>query len=222
MQDNLSPGFSVSVVDYGVGNIGALLNMFDHLGYEAQAVADAEGILGAERLVLPGIGAFDRAMQTLNDRQLVAPLERAVLDQRTPVLGVCLGMQLLARGSAEGSMRGLGWIAADVCRIQVPAASGLKVPHIGWSDVMPSPGNVLFATPTSDVEPDRFYFDHSYHMVCDDPADQAATTDYGQLLCCAVQHAHIAGVQFHPEKSHRFGMQLLRSWMRLTAAKVPP
>lgn len=206
----------ISIVDYGVGNIGALVNMFDHLGIEAEAAVDASAILSAQRLVLPGIGAFDKAMQTLQDRQLIDPLNKAVMHHRTPVLGVCLGMQLLADGSEEGRLQGLGWIAADVRRIAVPEGSRLKVPHIGWADVSPVGNGTLFVNVPAGEEPERFYFDHSYHMVCDDPADHAATIDYGHTLCCAVQRGHIAGVQFHPEKSHRFGMRLLTAWARAT------
>lgn len=204
----------VSVVDYGVGNIGALLNMFDHLGIEAEAVSDERGILGASRLVLPGIGAFDRAMRTLMDRGLVASLNEVVVVRGTPVLGVCLGMQLLARRSAEGQLPGLGWIAADVLRIEVPPSSALKVPHIGWSDVRPAGVQSLFIPTETADEPERFYFDHSYHMVCEEASEVAATFEYGRTLCCAVQRGHIAGVQFHPEKSHRFGMRLLEAWVR--------
>ena len=213
---------TVCVVDYGVGNIGALLNMFDYLGIDAQAVSDAQGIQAAQRLVLPGIGAFDKAMQTLQDRQLIQPLNQAVLEQRTPVIGVCLGMQLLARRSDEGRLPGLGRIAADVVRIEVASGSGLKVPHIGWSDVVPQPGRSFFTEPEPGAEAERFYFDHSYHMVCDDPMDQAATTTYGKTLCCAVQRGHIAGVPFHPEKSQRFGMRLLTAWMRETPLRRTP
>ncbi len=211
----------VSIVDYGVGNIGALLNMFDYLGFEARAVGDAAGIRAAELLVLPGIGAFDKAVQTLRDRKLVEPLDEAVRLRSTPVLGVCLGMQLLARSSEEGQLPGLGWIAADVRRIEVPAGSRLKVPHIGWSDVTPARVHSLFLTIQSGEEPERFYFDHSYHMVCDDPTDVAATINYGGSLCCAVERGHVTGMQFHPEKSHRFGMRLLDAWVRRSCEVRP-
>ena len=202
----------ITVVDYGVGNIGALLNMFDYLGVEAEASGDAATIAAAERLVLPGIGAFDKAMRTLRERRLVEPLNNAVLGRRVPVLGVCLGMQLLARRSEEGVEPGLGWIAADVRRIAVPPGSGLKVPHIGWADTRALRASTLFA---GMLPEERYYFDHSYHMVCDRPGDASAVIDYGTALVCAVESGHVMGVQFHPEKSHRFGMRLLTAFAEI-------
>lgn len=196
----------ITIVDYGVGNIGALLNMLEYVGVDAEASHDARAIAGASRLILPGVGAFDKAMSTLRSRQLVEALDHAVLQRKVPVLGVCLGMQLLARRSDEGIESGLGWIAADVKRLVVDPASRLKVPHIGWSDAIPARPGTLFG---DSLQGERFYFDHSYHVVCDATSDVAATVDYGATLCCAVQSRHIHGVQFHPEKSHRHGMRLL-------------
>ena len=203
----------ITVVDYGVGNIGALLNMFDYLGIDAQASGDAATLAKADKLVLPGVGAFDKAMSTLRARQLIAPLNEAVLERRRPVLGVCLGMQLLARCSEEGLEAGLGWIDADVRRIVLGQGSLLKVPHIGWTDVKPLHRSALF-DPAEPVE--RFYFDHSYHLCFERTVDATAVIDYGVELCCAVSAEHIHGVQFHPEKSHRFGMRLLRAFAQLT------
>lgn len=205
----------ISIVDYGVGNTGALLNMLDYLGIDAEAVETPDGIDNAQMLLLPGVGAFDKAMRTLRERNLLPALDNAVLQRKIPVLGVCLGMQLLARRSDEGSETGLGWIAADVKRIVPPPGSGLKVPNIGWLETRPQRRTALFDPEAAAA---RFYFDHGYHMVCDNPADVAATIDYGDQLCCAVAHGHIAGVQFHPEKSHRHGMRLLEAFARL----LPP
>lgn len=200
----------ITVVDYGVGNIGALLNMFDYLGIEARASGDFREIATADKLVLPGVGAFDRAMSALRARGLVSALEETVLNRRCPVLGVCLGMQLLARRSEEGSEAGLGWIDADVRRIRPPAGSSLKVPHIGWMEVRPVGAGALFG-----VSGERYYFDHSYFVSCDSAEDVVAVIDYGSELCCAVSSRNVHGVQFHPEKSHRFGMRLLRSFAEL-------
>ena len=208
----------ITVVDYGVGNIGALLNMFDYLGVEAEASGDAATIARSERLVLPGIGAFDKAMRTLRERDLVAPLNDAVLGRQVPVLGVCLGMQLLARTSEEGVEPGLGWIAADVRRIAVPAGSGLKVPHIGWAETRALRASTLFA---GMLPEERYYFDHSYHIVCDRADDATAAIDYGSRLVCAVESGHVMGVQFHPEKSHRFGMRLLTAFAEAPFAGAP-
>lgn len=208
----------VTVVDYGVGNIAALINMFDHLGIEAVTAADAGGIAAARLLVLPGVGAFDRAMSALQERELITPLNRAVRDHGVPVLGVCLGMQLLGRGSEEGARGGLDWIPAEVRRIRLAQGSTLKVPHIGWADVHPARESALFPAAGCGEEPERFYFVHSYHMVCDDTADVLATVQHGSDLCCAVQRGNVTGVQFHPEKSHRFGMRLLRTWTQQSIA----
>lgn len=200
----------ITIVDYGIGNIGALINMLEYLGIEAEAQGDAHRISVAERLILPGVGSFDRAMRTLRTGGLVGPLGDAVLGRKVPVLGVCLGMQLLARQSEEGQETGLGWIAADVRRI-VPQSPAHKVPHIGWADVSAPRVSVLFPAGASG---ERFYFDHSFVVHCDRDSDLAATFEYGQALACAVASGNVCGVQFHPEKSHRFGMRLLSDWAR--------
>jgi glutamine amidotransferase len=199
----------IFVVDYGLGNIGALLNMFEYLGIDAEASADPSVFASAERIVLPGVGAFDNAMSRLRSRGFVGPLTDAVIGRRVPILGVCLGMQLLTRGSEEGNQPGLGWVDADVRRIRVPDGSPLKVPHIGWADVRPTRRTNLFENST---EAERFYFDHSYYVACDDDRDVAAVIGYGTELCCALSVDNMSGVQFHPEKSHRFGMRLLKAF----------
>ena len=203
----------ITVVDYGVGNVGAILNMLDYLGIDAEASSDGQQIASASKLILPGVGAFDTAMLTLRERRLIDPLNTAVLERRVPVLGVCLGMQLLARCSEEGQEQGLGYVDAEVVRITVPPGSALKVPHIGWMEVNPTGRGRLFAATQA---PERFYFDHSYHVVCTDQEDVSATFSYGAELCCAVERANVFGVQFHPEKSHRFGMRVLNTFGQLT------
>jgi glutamine amidotransferase len=199
----------ITIVDYGVGNTGALLNIFDYLGIDAEISNSINTIENSSKLVLPGVGSFDKAMTTLRNSGLVEALNTAVLLRSVPVLGVCLGMQLLARGSEEGIEKGLGWIEADVRRITPPRDSGLKVPNMGWMHAKTARISVLFDKPHDDM---RYYFDHSYHMVCDNTHDVLATIDYGTPLTCAVARGHIAGVQFHPEKSHRYGMRVLSAF----------
>lgn len=199
----------ITIVDYGVGNIGALTNMYDYLGIDAIATAEPERIAAASHLLLPGVGAFDKAMAELRARGLIGPLNHAVRERRTPLLGICLGMQLLARRSEEGQAEGLGWIDADVVRIPQPPGSSLKVPHMGWADIRVKHPSALFPSASGG---ERFYFAHSYHMICDRSEDMVATINYGSDLTCAVRSGNVHGAQFHPEKSHRFGMRVLQAF----------
>ena len=199
----------IVIVDYGVGNIASLINMFDYLGFAAEASGDAARLRDATKLVLPGVGAFDAAMRSLEEHRLIEPLQEAA-QAGTTLIGVCLGMQLLARGSEEGVLPGLALIEADVVRLAPEV--GQKVPHIGWAEVKRAGSSPIFPA-GSDGE--RFYFVHSYHMRCDRDADVAGMIDYGGNICVAVSRDNVHGVQFHPEKSHRFGMRLLKSFAEL-------
>lgn len=201
----------IGIVDYGLGNIQAFANVYRRLGIEARVARCAEELAGVQRLILPGVGAFDHAMALLQASGLRAPLDELVLERRLPVLGVCVGMQILARGSDEGQLPGLGWIDGHVRRLgDQPQLAGLPLPHMGWNDVQPTPGEPLFAGMEGDA---RFYFLHSYCFDCARPDEQvAARARYGIEFACAVRHGHIAGVQFHPEKSHHWGTGLLRNF----------
>lgn len=204
---------SVAVINYGVGNIGSLLNVLKRLGIPAVATADPAEIERAERLILPGVGAFDYAMKHLNDSGLIPVLNQKVLTEKTPILGICLGMQILAEGSEEGApVPGLGWIKGRVKRFDMPDAykKRLKIPHMGWNDITPQKGLFTGLDPES-----RFYFVHSYHMCCDDPADVGATTTYGYSFTSAVQRENIIGMQFHPEKSHHYGWELIERFLNV-------
>lgn len=200
----------IVIVDYGMGNLGSIVNMLKKLRVAARLSSDPNDVLGAERLILPGVGAFDRGMEQLEARGLTEALHQRYSDG-APILGVCLGMQLMTRASEEGVRPGLGWFDADVRRFDAGRAS-IKVPHMGWNDVHVQRPSPLFDTDT----PARFYFVHSYHVVCDEPGDVVATTHHGYEFPSVIAHDNVIGVQFHPEKSHRFGMDLLRQFTDLT------
>lgn len=199
----------ITIVNYGVGNPGALVNMFEFLGYDARITDEVTRILDASHLVLPGVGAFDTAMNRLRNSQLIPWLEQAVLERKVPLLGVCLGMQLLGRRSEEGLAEGLGWIAGEAVRMQPNPTFNIKIPFMGWADIKCAPTAILF---DKDIE-QRFYFTHSYQMRCDHQSDVAATYRSDEPVVSAVQHENVYGVQFHPEKSHRFGMRLLSNFV---------
>jgi glutamine amidotransferase len=204
----------IAIVDHGMGNLGSVHNMLRKIGAESVRTADPDAIRRADKIVLAGIGAFDGAAERLTELGLVDVLNELVLDKEVPVLGVCLGMQLMARSSEEGSQTGLGWLDAEVRRFSFSPGSSLPVPHMGWQVVQPTRPSPLF-----DVGPDevRFYFSHSYHLVCHDPADVAATATYGYEFAAAVHRGNILGTQFHPEKSHVFGAEVYRRFVRMPA-----
>ena len=202
---------SVVVVNAGIGNLGAIPNMLKRLGTPARVTADAGEISAAGRIILPGVGAFDAAMQSLADLGLIEVLNRKALEERVPILGVCLGMELLSAGSEEGRLPGLGWIEGRAIRFR-PDHGGplLRIPHMGWNYVRPTANGALF---TDLGASPRFYFAHSFHLVCDDEADVAGVTRYGYPFVSAVHRGNISGIQFHPEKSHRFGLQVFRNFL---------
>jgi glutamine amidotransferase len=202
----------ITLVDYGVGNIQAFLTTFKRLGIPAERARTAEQLAGATRVILPGVGAFDHAMTRLNGSGMRATLEELVLGRKVPVVGICVGMQMLATGSDEGSLEGLNWVPGRVRSFSSHASSAsLPMPHMGWNDLDVRPGGALFEG--MDAQP-RFYFLHSYYFECVDAADIAATARYGLDFACAISRGHIHGVQCHPEKSHHFGEQLLANFAR--------
>lgn len=201
----------ITIVNYGMGNLGSMLNMFKHIGVKATIESDPSLILQSEKLILPGVGAFDAAMTCINSVSgLREVLDHKALIERTPILGVCLGMQLLTRSSEEGKLPGLGWIPGVTSRF--PKQEGLKVPHMGWNVVLPNAPSQL--TKKLDDEP-HYYFVHSYCVHVDDPAHSLMKTHYGIDFDSAIGHDNIYGVQFHPEKSHRFGMQILKNFAEI-------
>jgi imidazole glycerol-phosphate synthase subunit HisH len=199
----------IIIADFRVGNVRSVLNMLARLQVPARISSSPEDLHSATKIILPGVGAFDTGMRRLRESGLAEVLRRRVLEEGVPLLGICLGMQLLARGSSEGETPGLGWLDADVVRFEAPPEGGLKIPHMGWNHVEARPGSRLFV----DMPPvPRFYFVHSYHFVARHMPDVAAVATHGGPFVAAIEHDNILGVQFHPEKSHRFGMQLLHNF----------
>lgn len=201
----------ITVIDYGMGNLGSMLNMFKRIGVAACVASDPIEIRRAEKLVLPGVGAFDAAMRRINSvLGLRESLDQKALIEKVPVLGVCLGMQLLTQSSEEGELPGLNWIEGSAIRF--PRNLGLKVPHMGWNVVQPTRPSPV----TSDLGDEPcYYFVHSYYVKVADPAHSIMSTHYGVDFDSAINRENIYGVQFHPEKSHSFGMQILKNFSAL-------
>ncbi len=209
----------VAIVDYGMGNLSSVAKAFESLRADVVIVEDARGLASADRIVLPGVGAFGQGMRNLGDRRLVKALEDEVLVKGKPFLGICLGMQLLAReGTEDGLHRGLGWLKAGVHPLAVEG-TGLRHLHIGWNDVAPRRGSPLFeglrGTPS-------FYFVHGYRLVSDEPAAVAAESWYGGRFVAAIHQGNIFGVQFHPEKSQEAGLAVLKNFLRWQPGQPEP
>lgn len=201
----------IVIVDYGVGNVGSIKNMLHKIGARACISGDAAVIAAAGKLILPGVGHFSNGMEKLAGSGLIPVLEEQVLGEKKPVLGICLGMQMMTRGSDESELPGLGWVDAFTHRF--PDSAALRVPHMGWNEVRPSPATRLFEHGAAEAE--RFYFVHSYYVQMASATDLASSCLYGVDFAAAFQKENIFGVQFHPEKSHLFGMGLFRRFVSL-------
>jgi imidazole glycerol-phosphate synthase subunit HisH len=197
----------ICIIDYGVGNLASMQNMLKKIGVPSLISSKKRDIETADKLILPGVGAFDTCAEKLQQSGLLEILSQKVLQDKTPVLGVCVGLQLLLEQSEEGKLQGLGWIKGKIVRFkqeQLPA--GTKIPHMGWTDVTVGKPSKLF---DSMHEEPRFYFVHSYHAELSDESDALLYADYNYRFVAGIERANIMGVQFHPEKSHKFGMKLL-------------
>ena len=204
----------IAIVDYGLGNVQAFLDIYKRLNLPAMAVREAKDLPSCDQFILPGVGAFDWAMHSLEASGMRPVLTDLVVHQRRPLLGVCVGMQMLASRSAEGVLPGLGWIAGEIRQFAVSDFQRLPhLPHMGWNDVVPEQNHPLFLG----IKAPQFYFLHSYYFAPSDPACVIGTTDYGKPFAAAVAHGHIYGTQFHPEKSHDWGMRLLHNFAILSA-----
>jgi len=204
----------IKILDYGMGNTASMLNMIRKAGGHAELCALPSALESATAIILPGVGSFDNGMRQLENSGFLEVLRCKVIEEKTPFLGVCLGMQLLFEKSEEGKQPGLGWIKGDVTRFDFSGMQSnerLKVPHMGWNVVNPKTYESLFS---GAEEESRFYFVHSYHVNCKDPLDILATAHYGYQFTCSVRRDNIWGAQFHPEKSHRFGIQFFKNFLK--------
>jgi len=200
----------IVIIDYKMGNLGSISNMLKKIGVNATVSSDPNRIDQSKKLILPGVGAFNRAMENLNSLNLIDIINRKVLIDKIPVLGICLGMQIMAKSSEEGNLPGLGWINAKVLKFDV--RKSLKVPHMGWNLVKQQKEHPIFDEMY--LEP-RFYFVHTYYIKCNDQEDILTSTIYDNDFTSSFSKENIIGVQFHPEKSHKFGMKLLENFTKL-------
>lgn len=202
----------IIILDYNVGNLSAIRNMLKRCGTTAIISADPKDIENGTKFILPGVGSFDHGISNLRSADYFPILKKKVLQERSPILGICLGAQLLAGSSEEGDLPGLNWIEGKVVRFKKEEMDNdLKIPHMGWADVQGFENSKLF---TGMYQEPRFYFVHSYHLQLDSSADTLASANYGYDFAVGIEHENILGVQFHPEKSHKFGMKLLENFVK--------
>lgn len=201
----------VVIVDYGLGNLASVKNMLKKIGVKSIVSSDKGEILNAEKLILPGVGNFFKGMEQLNQRGLIEVLNKKVLEDKIPILGICLGMQLMTNYSEEGDSKGLAWIDAETKRFAFEEQS-MKIPHMGWSDAYFNKDHELNQM---NNEQARFYFVHSYRVLCNNKEDVLASSNYGGEFHSGFRKNNIWGVQFHPEKSHKFGMEFLKHFFQL-------
>lgn len=201
----------ITIIDYGIGNLGSIYNMLKKNGSEAIITSSIEEISKAKKLILPGVGSFDYGMLKLRESGLIDLLNQKVVIGKTPILGICLGMQLFTNRSEEGNSKGLGWIDAQTVKFNMQGDnSKLKIPHMGWNRITIKKQSVLLNDMYEDA---RFYFVHSYYVQCNQQEDILTTTEYGFEFHSGLEKGNIAGVQFHPEKSHKFGLRFLKNFV---------
>ena len=200
----------VVIIDYKTGNLGSIQNMLKRIGEQSTISSDPEMLYEADKIILPGVGSFNKGVRSLKELGLWEPLQKRVLVDKTPILGICLGAQLMTKGSEEGQEPGLGWVDAYTYRFKIDKASKFKVPHMGWNKVDILKDSKLMANMFGDA---RFYFVHSYHMTFNDLEQRLLSSTYSYDFDSAFEKDNILGVQFHPEKSHKYGMRLLKNFV---------
>ncbi|MFA4849330.1 MAG: imidazole glycerol phosphate synthase subunit HisH [Methanoregula sp.] len=202
----LSP---IIIIDYGMGNLGSLANMLKKIHAPAKISSDLEDIESAEKLILPGVGSFDHGVLKLQELNLIETLNKKVVRDKTPILGICLGMQLFTKTSEEGVQQGLGWVDAKTVKFNIDKDSSLKIPHMGWDTLDIKKSHFLMQDTDNNA---MYYFVHSFHVVCNRSEDVLSTSHYGYDFVSSLAKDNIIGVQFHPEKSHKYGMKLLENF----------
>jgi len=202
----------IVIIDYGIGNLASVLNMFKKIGVGNVMISNDKTVIdNASKLLLPGVGSFDAGMKNLEQSGLIPLLNKKVLEDKIPILGICLGMQLLTKRSEEGILPGLGYIDAETVKFNLDPSLKLKVPHMGWNYISVNRENSLIDTQSKN----RFYFVHSYYVKCFDTVQSLATSNFGVDFTCMVNKENIYGAQFHPEKSLKFGMKMLENFAKL-------
>jgi len=202
----------IVILDYGMGNVNSILNMLKKIGVDSKISGNSDEIEEADKIILPGVGSFDMGMSRLNETGLISAIQKHALVKKKPVLGICLGMQMLGRRSEEGKLDGLSLIPFDNIKFDFPNSNNLKIPHMGWDIISETKSNSPLLYELKDDQ--RYYFVHSYHAVCDKPDNIIMRCDYGHEFAAGVVNENIYGVQFHPEKSHKFGMALLDNFSK--------
>lgn len=203
----------ITIIDYGLGNIRAFVNVYDRLNIKTKIAHTAEDVLNAKKIILPGVGSFDYAMCQLNSSGMRDELENQVLVNKIPVLGICVGMQMLGKSSEEGVLPGLGWIDGNVKLFDESLIQNkTRLPHMGWNTMKPVKETPILTGLNDDS---RFYFLHSYYFSCNNDCDIISTTEYGITYASAINSENIFGIQFHPEKSHSNGIKLLHNFAKL-------
>ncbi len=202
----------IGIINYGLGNINSIQSIIKHVGGNCRIINSISELEDVEKIILPGVGSFDHGMNGLIEGNWIETLNKLVLKNKIPVLGICLGMQLMCKSSEEGQLCGLGWIDAEVKLFNFPEIINLKIPHMGWNTVEVIKQNPLLEKEENEQ---RFYFVHSYHVVCNETNDVLAIANHGRDVSAAISHGNIFGVQFHPEKSHKFGMNFFKKYLEL-------
>lgn len=207
----------ITIIDYGLGNIKAFVNVYERLNVSVSIAKTEDDLKASTKIILPGVGTFDHAMRKLNNSGMRETIDYLVLEQKLPILGICVGMQILSRSSEEGKLPGLGWINGTVKKFNSSGLdSKIQLPHMGWNTIHSNKSNPLLINLNRDS---RFYFLHSYYFRCDSQHDTIASTEYSIRFASAINNKNIYGVQFHPEKSHQWGIQLLKNFANIRETK---